>query len=63
MKMANKINKDDPRCFLYLGKLKAKLADFAISDARFESVSECARFLIQLGMKTDEENREKSAKE
>ena len=61
--MSNKVNKDDPRTFMYLGKeLKTELAEFATIDPRFESVSECARFLIKLGMETDIKNREKPLK-
>ena len=60
--MANKVNREDPRTFLYLGVLKAELVDFAVSDARFESVSACARHLIKLGMDADKEDREKALK-
>lgn len=61
--MANPTNKEDPRTFLYLGKeLKAELVDFAVSDARFESVSACARHLIQRGMDADKKDREEPLK-
>lgn len=60
--MANKVNKEDPRTFLYLSGLKVRLVDYAHSDPRFESVSACAKHLISVGMDADKEDREKALK-
>lgn len=60
--MANKVNKTDPRTFLYLGKIKETFVNYAQSDPRFDSVSACGKHLIQAGMDADKEDREKAIK-
>lgn len=61
--MGNDINKDDPRTFLYLRDLKRKLAEYATSDPRFDSLSACCKHLLKLGLKADQKDREKALKE
>ena len=58
--MANKINKDDPRTFLYLAGLKKIFVEYAQSDPRFDSLSACGKHLIELGMEADKEDRDKA---
>ena len=60
--MANDINKDNPKTFLYLQDLKRKLAEYAASDPRFSSLSACCKHLLNLGLKADKEEREKALK-
>lgn len=60
IKMAPKVNKEDPRTFLYLKNLKADFAEYAESDPRFDSLSACGEYLIGLGMEADKEDREKA---
>lgn len=62
--MANDVNKDDPRVWMYLGrKFKLKLSNYANSDPRFSSMSACCRFLLDLGIKADKKDREKALKD
>lgn len=62
--MAKEINIDDPRVWLYLGKeFKEALAKYANSDPRFSNMSECGRFLLKLGMKSDKKDRENALKD
>lgn len=61
--MANYINKDDPRAFLYLKELKAKLSKYAKTDPRFNGMSQCGRHLIRLGFKADKKDRAKALKD
>lgn len=59
-KMAPKVNKEDPRTFLYLKDIKKSFAEYAESDPRFDSLSACGEYLIGLGMKADQEDRQKA---
>lgn len=60
--MANDVNKNDPRAWLYLKDLKVKLAEYAKSDPRFNSLSDCGRHLLRLGFEADKADRKKALK-
>lgn len=60
--MAQKINTEDPRAWLYLYALKPVLANYYKTDPRFNDMSECGRHLIEKGMEADKEDREKALK-
>ena len=60
--MANYVNKNSPKTFLYLEDLKIKLAEYADSDPRFSSLSACCKHLLNVGLKADKEEREKALK-
>ena len=62
--MAQKPNPDDPRVWLYLGKeLKGIFIKYAKSDTRFDSMSDCGRHLILLGMSADKKDRKEALKD
>lgn len=61
--MAQKVNDDDPRAWLYLYEVKALLSRFTKTDPRFDNMSEAAKHLIPLGIEADKEDREKALKD
>ncbi len=52
--------KKDYRTFLTLHETGDKLETYAGTDPRFTTRSECARHLIELGLKADKKAREKA---
>lgn len=48
------------RTFLSLGEMSETLEIYATSDPRFDSRSQCARHLLELGIKADKKARDKA---
>lgn len=58
--MPKEQKKKDYRTFLTLHDTGERLEKYAGTDPRFSTRSECARHLIELGLKADKKAREKA---